>query len=110
MLKFIILEDSDLSDNRYLIDIKPTTGYYKCTLGVLEESKDFNINDEIIRCGSFDSYQLRPKALYKNNKGIYYKKSDGRGYYKKQYMYYLNQEELIELDKFIQKVYSDNRI
>jgi predicted GH43/DUF377 family glycosyl hydrolase len=103
-MKYIIIRDckSNLKKDRFIINYDTKSEMYNiATLGLLEESKDFNLKDEIIVCENFDSYQLRPKALYKNNKGIYYKKSINRGYLKKQEIYYLDEKEIKELDNFL---------
>lgn len=102
-IKFIMLKAGGGTPDKQRVIIGETTSYKKIqftngniddgfkvyeqiniiTLGILIEKFDFNPNDKIIVCGEFDSYQIRPKAIYKNNKGQYYYKDNGNVYLNK---------------------------
>lgn len=62
---------------------------------IILTTKDFDINsDEIQTCSSNDSYQYRPKAIYKNRKGYFYKLDKP---------IYLTKEQEIGMFEFIEK-------
>lgn len=50
------------------------------TVGLLMETRnDFRYEQQLIH-GESDSYQVRPKALFKSNKGLFYKEDNKRVY------------------------------
>lgn len=79
-MKFIILKSYYMSKDRIILkDIKNSSA--KLTLGYLLKMGKFNENDDILVLNEdTDSVQIRPKAIYKNNKG-YYIKSDNKRVY-----------------------------
>lgn len=68
---------------------------YTVTLAYFIEIADFDMNDEYKIIYNTDSIQIRPKAVYKNEKG-YYKKVDNK-------RVYINKEEVEEIEKRIAK-------
>ena len=81
-MKFIILKSYYTSKDRIILKENIKKGSSVCaTLGYLLEIKTFNENDAIlILSEDTDSVQIRPKAIYKNNKGYYIKKDNKRKY------------------------------
>lgn len=81
-MKFIILKSYYTSKDRVILKHFLKRGSSLCaTLGYLLEIKTFNPKDDIlILSEDTDSVQIRPKAIYKNNKG-YYVKTDGKREY-----------------------------
>lgn len=79
-MKFIILKSFYMSKDRIILG-KHKTGIGTPTLGYLLEFGTFKPSDDIlILSEETDSVQIRPKAIYKNNKG-YYIKTDGKRKY-----------------------------
>lgn len=79
-MKFIILKSHYTSIDRIILKEKrpccPTL-----TLGYLLTMGTFNENDDILVLSEdTDSIQIRPKAIYKNNKGYYIKIDNKRTY------------------------------
>lgn len=81
-MKFIILKSYYTSKDRVILKDFLKRGSSLCaTLGYLLEIKTFNPKDDIlILSEDTDSVQIRPKAIYKNNKGYYIKTDDKREY------------------------------
>ena len=81
-MKFIILKSYYTSKDRIILKENIKKGSSVCaTLGYLLEIKTFNENDAIlILSEDTDSVQIRPKAIYKNNKGYYIKQDNKRKY------------------------------
>lgn len=79
--KFIILRSHYLSADRIILKENIDEYHATATLGYLLEMGTFNIDDEIlILSEDTDSIQIRPKAIYKNNKGYYIKRDNKRVY------------------------------
>jgi len=65
-------------------------------------TEDFNLEDKIERIlNETESYQIRPKALYKSKRGIFYKDENGRRYLCKQEIIDLKMENE-ELGKYLE--------
>lgn len=81
-MKFIILKSYYTSKDRIILKDFIKRGSSLCaTLGYLLEFGTFNPGDDIlILSEDTDSVQIRPKAIYKNNKGYYIKKDNKRKY------------------------------
>ena len=81
-MKFIILKSYYTSKDRIILKENIKKGSSVCaTLGYLLEIKTFNENDAIlILSEDTDSVQIRPRAIYKNNKGYYIKQDNKRKY------------------------------
>lgn len=81
-MKFIILKSYYTSKDRIILKDFIERGSGACaTLGYLLEFGTFQPSDNIlILTEDTDSVQIRPKAIYKNNKG-YYVKTDGKRKY-----------------------------
>lgn len=81
-MKFIILKSYYTSKDRIILKDFIERGSGACaTLGYLLEFGTFQPSDNIlILTEDTDSVQIRPKAIYKNNKG-YYVKTDGKREY-----------------------------
>lgn len=81
-MKFIILKSYYASEDRVILKEKFKTGSsLKATLGYLLKMGTFNENDEVLVLSEdTDSVQIRPKAIYKNNKGYYIKQDNKRVY------------------------------
>lgn len=81
-MKFIILKSFYTSKDRIIIKDFIKRGNAECaTLGYLLEMGTFNPQDDILVLSEdTDSVQIRPKAIYKNNKGYYIKKDNKRVY------------------------------
>lgn len=80
-MKFIILKSHYMSKDRIIL--KENIDKYRstATIGYLLKMGTFNENDEIlILSEDTDSIQIRPKAIYKNNKGYYIKDNAKRIY------------------------------
>ncbi len=79
-MKFIILKSYYMSKDRIILaDIKNSSA--KLTLGYLLEMGTFDKNDDILVLSEdTDSIQIRPKAVYKNNKGYYINLDNKRVY------------------------------
>ncbi len=79
-MKFIILESYYMSKDRIIL--KQFNGTRKtATLGYLLKMGTFNENDDVLVLSEeTDSIQIRPKAIYKNNKGYYIKTDNKRVY------------------------------
>ena len=67
----------------------------KVSIAYLLEMGDFDISNEFNILSNTASIQIRPKAIYKNNKG-YYKKVDNK-------RVYFNEEERQEIEQAIDK-------
>ena len=81
-MKFIILKSYYTSKNRIILKefIERGSGA-SATLGYLLEFGTFTPSDDIlILTEDTDSVQIRPKAIYKNNKGYYIKQDNKRKY------------------------------
>ena len=64
-------------------------------------TEDFNLDEKIDKIlDEKDSYQIRPKALYKSKRGIFYKDEIGRRYLSKQEIIYLKIDNK-ELGKYL---------
>lgn len=72
-MKFIILKSYYTSKDRIILKDFIKRGSSLCaTLGYLLEFGTFNPGDDVlILSEDTDSVQIRPKAIYKNNKGYY---------------------------------------
>ena len=75
-MKFVMIRDynHDLSKDKVIIGkIRKTymEGYESVTLAYLKRIEDFNENDKYIIIRNTESIQIRPKAIYRNNKGYY---------------------------------------
>ena len=83
-MKFIILKSYYASEDRIILKENFKTGSsLKATLGYLLKIGTFNENDDILVLSeNTDSIQIRPKAIYKNNKGYYIKYNNKRVYLK----------------------------
>lgn len=81
-MKFIILKSYYTSKDRIILKDFIKRGSSLCaTLGYLLEFGTFLPSDDIlILSEDTDSVQIRPKAIYKNNKGYYIKKDNKRKY------------------------------
>ena len=81
-MKFIILKSYYTSKDRIILKDFIKRGSSLCaTLGYLLEFGTFNPGDNIlILTEDTDSVQIRPKAIYKNNKGYYIKQDNKRKY------------------------------
>ena len=80
-MKFIILKSSYMSKDRVILKEKCYKYSYSATLGYLLTIRTFNENDDILVLKEdTDSVQIRPKAIYKNDKGYYIKKDNKRVY------------------------------
>ena len=118
-MKFVMIKEYDynVSKDKVIIgEIKENDiGYYengesyestlnhKVSIAYLLNIGDFDLNNEFNIILNTYSIQIRPKAIYKNNKG-YYKKVDNK-------RIYFNNEETIEIEKAIEKFkkyYFDN--
>ena len=81
-MKFIILKSYYTSKDRIILKefIERGSGA-SATLGYLLEFGTFTPSDDIlILTEDTDSVQIRPKAIYKNNKGYYIKQNNKREY------------------------------
>ena len=77
-MKFIILKSHYMAKDRIILKEKIDEYNTTATLGYLLEFGTFKPSDDIlILTEDTDSVQIRPKAIYKNNKG-YYIKQDNR--------------------------------
>ena len=110
-MKFVMIReyDHDLSKDKVIIgEIKEkyisryTDGTtkeqilkYKISIAYLLKMGDFNEDYEFNILVNTASVQIRPKAIYKNDKGYYIKNDSKRRY--------LNKEEVIEVEKCIDK-------
>lgn len=80
-MKFIILKSHYMSKDRIILKENINKYHATATLGYLLEMGTFNQNDDIlILSEDTDSIQIRPKAIYKNNKGYYIKQENKRVY------------------------------
>ena len=80
-MKFIILKSHYMSKDRIILREKIDEYNATATLGYLLEFGTFNPGDNIlILTEDTDSVQIRPKAIYKNNKGYYIKQDNKRKY------------------------------
>lgn len=84
-MKFVMVRDysHDLSKDKVIIGKARKTymeGYESVTLAYLKKMGDFNENDKYILVRNTDSVQIRPKAIYKNNKGYYILENNKRVY------------------------------
>lgn len=81
-MKFIILKSYYTSKDRIILKDFIKRGSSLCaTLGYLLEFGTFLPSDDIlILSEDTDSVQIRPKAIYKNNKGYYIKQDNKRKY------------------------------
>lgn len=79
-MKFIILNSYYMSKDRIILGNRQI-GRGTPTLGYLLTIRTFNENDDILVLSEdTDSVQIRPKAIYKNNK-VYYIKEDNKRVY-----------------------------
>ena len=80
-MKFIILKSHYMSKDRIVLKKNIDKYHASATLGYLLENGTFNKDDDIlILSEDTDSIQIRPKAIYKNNKGHYIKQDNKRKY------------------------------
>lgn len=80
-MKFIILESYYTSKDRIILKEARRCSSKVATLGYLLKKGTFNENDDIlVLTEDTDSIQIRPKAIYKNNKGYYIKQDNKRVY------------------------------
>lgn len=78
-MKFIILKSHYISKDRIVLKEKCYLYNANATLGYLLKMGTFNENDDILVLSeNTDSIQIRPKAIYKNNKGYYIKQDNKR--------------------------------
>ena len=78
-MKFIILKSHYISKDRIVLKEKCYLYNENATLGYLLKMGTFNENDDILFLSeNTDSIQIRPKAIYKNNKGYYIKQDNKR--------------------------------
>lgn len=96
-MKFIILKSYYMSKDRIILkEPRPCSG--TLTLGYLLKMGTFNENDNILMLSEdTDSIQIRPKAIYKNNKGYYIKVDNKRAYLE-------NIEEIEQVIKEFKKI------
>lgn len=74
---------------------KPSKLQYKISIAYLLKMGSFDENNEYNILVNTDSIQIRPKAIYKNEKG-YYKKDDGK-------RVFFNEDEVKEIEESIDK-------
>lgn len=80
-MKFIILNSYYMSKDRVILKEPKRCSSKTATLGYLLTIRTFNENDDILVLSEdTDSVQIRPKAIYKNNKGYYIKEDNKRVY------------------------------
>ena len=80
-MKFIILKSHYMSKDRIILKEKIDKYNATATLGYLLEFGTFKPSEDIlILSEDTDSVQIRPKAIYKNNKGYYIKQNNKREY------------------------------
>lgn len=80
-MKFIILNSYYMSKDRIILKEPKRCSGKTATLGYLLTIRTFNENDDILVLSEdTDSVQIRPKAIYKNNKGYYIKEDNRRTY------------------------------
>lgn len=80
-MKFIILKSHYMAKDRIILKEKIDEYNTTTTLGYLLEFGTFTPSDDIlILTEDTDSVQIRPKAIYKNNKGYYIKQDNKRKY------------------------------
>ena len=80
-MKFIILKSHYMSKDRIILKEKIDKYNTTATLGYLLEFGTFKPSEDIlILSEDTDSVQIRPKAIYKNNKGYYIKQNNKREY------------------------------
>lgn len=80
-MKFIILKSHYMSKDRIILKEKIDKYNATATLGYLLEFSTFKPSEDIlILSEDTDSVQIRPKAIYKNNKGYYIKQNNKREY------------------------------
>lgn len=80
-MKFIILKSHYMAKDRIILKEKIDEYNTTTTLGYLLEFGTFKPSDDIlILTEDTDSVQIRPKAIYKNNKGYYIKQDNKRKY------------------------------
>lgn len=78
-MKFIILKSHYMSKDRIVLKEKCYLYNASATLGYLLKMGTFNENDDVLVLSEdTDSIQIRPKAIYKNNKGYYIKQDNKR--------------------------------
>lgn len=78
-MKFIILKSHYMSKDRIVLKEKGYLYNASATLGYLLTMRTFNENDDVLVLSEdTDSIQIRPKAIYKNNKGYYIKQDNKR--------------------------------
>ncbi len=103
-MKFVMIEDFDwdISKDKVVLgelhtddSLNDYTFTYTTTLAYLLRIEDFKEDDEYNILRNTDSIQIRPKAIYKNDKG-YYKKVDGK-------RVYFEGKEIVEIENAIQK-------
>lgn len=80
-MKFIILKSHYMAKDRIILKEKIDEYNTTATLGYLLEFGTFKPSEDIlILTEDTDSVQIRPKAIYKNNKGYYIKQDNKRKY------------------------------
>ena len=80
-MKFIILSSHYMTKDRIILKRNIDKYNATATLGYLLEFGTFKPSDSIlILSENTDSVQIRPKAIYKNNKGYYIKQDNKRKY------------------------------
>ena len=80
-MKFIILKSHYTSKDRIVLKENIDEYHATATLGYLLEFGTFIPSDNIlILSEDTDSVQIRPRAIYKNNKGYYIKQDNKRKY------------------------------
>ena len=100
-MKFVMLEDSStfMNNERVVLSNSFVNKKYNwintISLGYLLRIADFDENYEFNIIDDTESVQLRPKAIYKTNKG-YYKKLDNK-------RVYFNEDEVKEIEEAIAK-------
>ena len=97
-MKFIILKSHYISKDRIVLKEKCYLYNANATLGYLLKMGTFNENDDILVLSeNTDSIQIRPKAIYKNNKGYYIKQNNKR-------IFLDNIEEIENIIKELKKI------
>lgn len=93
-MNFVMIKEYswDLSKDKVIIGEK---GKDKISIAYLLKMGDFDENEEFNILINTASIQIRPKAIYKNDKG-YYKKTDNK-------RVFFNEQETLEIENAIEK-------
>lgn len=93
-MKFVMIRefDWDLSKDKIILGEKDN---HKISISYLIELRDFDIDDNYTIIYNTYSIQIRPNAIYKNNKGYYKKENNKRVYF--------NEKEVKEIELQINK-------